>query len=173
MLVSIQNAPFGQFPDADPSKMKPFERLMQKWEGQLLEGQIFQTCLKQQYDSPQCLISQNNRLAEELLYSIKTINGLIDQKAGMIGETKHRTRIPSILCLAVFYTSLFRRNELDRKLVKQLWDIHKRIPALNIIGSIVFIPDVFLRRFLISVITNSSSCRSVVYVHLINNSFPH
>ena len=38
LLVSIQNAASGQFPDADRTKLKPFERLMQKWEGQLLEG---------------------------------------------------------------------------------------------------------------------------------------
>ena len=38
LLVSIQMAAPGQFPDADRTKLKPFERLMQKWEGQLLEG---------------------------------------------------------------------------------------------------------------------------------------
>ena len=40
LLISIQKAVPGQFPDADQTKLKPFERLMQKWEGQLLEGNL-------------------------------------------------------------------------------------------------------------------------------------
>ncbi|KAI6650453.1 hypothetical protein LOD99_5890 [Oopsacas minuta] len=148
LLISIQKAAPGQFPDTDHTKLKPFERLMQKWEGQLLEGEILRTCLRQDFDSPQVHVSQNYMVAEELQTSVSSLLSQIEPKIGKLGEVNHRQRLPSLYCLVALFSFVFRSKELDKKLLKQLWDTHKKLPVINILGQIVWVPDEFLKRFI-------------------------
>ena len=65
-----------------------------------------------------------------------------------LGEVNHRQRLPSLYCLAALFSFVFRSREFDRKLLKQLWETHKKLPVINIIAQVVWIPDSFMKKFI-------------------------
>ncbi|EMP29886.1 WASH complex subunit 7 [Chelonia mydas] len=82
LLKSVHHNPskFGIQED----KLKPFEKLLLKLEGQLLDGMIFQACIEQQFDTLNggVAVSKNSTFAEEFAHSIRTIFANVEAKLG-------------------------------------------------------------------------------------------
>lgn len=134
LLVSIHHNPSKL--GISTEKLRPLEKLIGKLESQLLEGNIFLGCVAQNYDD----VSKNNIFAEEFTLNIKTQFSVIEPRLGDVNE--YDTRLTDLCTLFVLHFYIFRT--IDKKFLKSLWDTYKKIPAVPLIGNILWFPDLFL-----------------------------
>ncbi|TRY86275.1 hypothetical protein DNTS_009307 [Danionella cerebrum] len=125
-------------------KLKPFEKLLLKLEGQLLDSMIFQACVEQRFDSPgeECPVSKNSAFAEEFAYNIKTLFANVESKLGEPSEIDQRDKYAAICGLFVLHFHIFRT--VDKKLYRSLLDVCKKVPAVTLAANIIWFPDTFL-----------------------------
>ncbi|KAG8185393.1 hypothetical protein JTE90_018615 [Oedothorax gibbosus] len=141
MLVSIHHNPSKLGFIAE--KLRPFEKLMGRIEKQLLEGSIFLDCVEQNFDdNPKVFVSKNSFFAEEFALNIKNQFLVVESKLGESNEFDARLKVPDICCLFVLHFQIFRT--MDKKFLKNLWDVHRKIPAVPLISNILYFPDMFL-----------------------------
>ncbi|XP_061187838.1 WASH complex subunit 4-like isoform X2 [Saccostrea echinata] len=140
MLKSVHHDP-GKFGIA-PEKIRPFEKLIMKLEGQLLDGRIFQDCVEQPFDTPTVYVSKNPNLAEEFAVSIKDYLAELEARIGEANEMDQRYKFVGLCGLYILHFQIFR--VIDKKVFKSIWDVHKKIPAIHLLGNIVWFPTEFL-----------------------------
>ncbi|XP_056000960.1 WASH complex subunit 4-like isoform X5 [Ostrea edulis] len=140
MLKSVHHDP-GKFGIA-PEKIRPFEKLIMKLEGQLLDGRIFQDCVEQPFDTPSVFVSKNPNLAEEFAVSIRDYLMELEARIGESNEMDQRFKFVGLCGLYILHFQIFR--VIDKKVFKSVWDVHKKIPAVHLIGNIVWFPTQFL-----------------------------
>ncbi|KYO36435.1 WASH complex subunit 4 [Alligator mississippiensis] len=142
LLKSVHHNPskFGIQED----KLKPFEKLLLKLEGQLLDGMIFQACIEQQFDSLNggVSVSKNSTFAEEFAHSIHTIFANVEAKLGEPSEIDQRDKYIGICGLFVLHFQIFRT--VDKKFYKSLLDVCKKVPAVTLTANIIWFADNFL-----------------------------
>ncbi|XP_054723864.1 WASH complex subunit 4-like, partial [Uloborus diversus] len=140
MLVSIHHNPSKL--GFSIEKLRPFEKVISKLENQLLEGSIFMGCVEQNFDDSKNFVSKNSYFAEEFALNIKNQLIVNEPRLGESNEYDSRLRIPDICCLFVLHFYLYRT--VDKKFFKALWDTYKKVPAVPLIGNILWFPDLFL-----------------------------
>ncbi|XP_052679123.1 WASH complex subunit 4-like isoform X3 [Crassostrea angulata] len=140
MLKSVHHDP-GKFGIA-AEKIRPFEKLIMKLEGQLLDGRIFQDCVEQPFDTPTVYVSKNPNLAEEFAVSVKEYLMELEARIGEPNEMDQRYKFVGLCGLYILHFQIFR--VIDKKVFKSAWDMHKKIPAVHLIGNIVWFPTEFL-----------------------------
>ncbi|XP_066561354.1 WASH complex subunit 4 [Amia ocellicauda] len=125
-------------------KLKPFEKLLLKLEGQLLDGMIFQTCVEQRFDNPGegVSVSKNSTFAEEFAHNIRTIFTNVESKLGEPSEIDQRDKYTGVCGLFVLHFHIFRT--VDKKLYKSLLDVCKKVPAVTLTSNIIWFSDAFL-----------------------------
>nr|XP_055047573.1 WASH complex subunit 4 [Misgurnus anguillicaudatus] len=125
-------------------KLKPFEKLLLKLEGQLLDSMIFQACVEQRFDNPGegVSVSKNSAFAEEFACNIRTIFTNVESRLGEPSEIDQRDKYAGICCLFVLHFHIFRT--VDKKMYKSLLDVCKKVPAVTLVANIVWFPDTFL-----------------------------
>ncbi|XP_063053067.1 WASH complex subunit 4 [Engraulis encrasicolus] len=125
-------------------KLKPFEKLLLKLEGQLLDGMIFQACVDQRFDDPGAgvNVSKNSQFAEEFSYNIRTIFTNVESKLGEPSEIDQRDKYAGVSGLFVLHFHIFRT--VDKKLYRSLLDVCKKVPAVTLTANIIWFPDAFL-----------------------------
>ncbi|GFG31853.1 hypothetical protein Cfor_02661 [Coptotermes formosanus] len=123
-------------------KLKNFETLLSKLENNLLSGKIFQKVVEQSFGGTRGHISKNVCLAEEFNAYLR--NAITDL------ETKTAEQLHSeVLLLFVKVSALYVLNfnlfgTTDKKLFRQLWELTRKIPAVNLVGNILWFPEQFL-----------------------------
>ncbi|XP_041059183.1 WASH complex subunit 4 isoform X2 [Carcharodon carcharias] len=144
LLKSVHHNP-SKFGIAE-EKLKPFEKLLLKLEGQLLDGMIFQACVEQQFDTRNepTSVSKNSTFAEEFAHNIRTIFTSAESKLGEPSEIDQRDKYVGICALFVLHFQIFRT--LDKKLYKSLLDVCKKVPAITLTANIIWFADQFLLR---------------------------
>ncbi|KPP68340.1 hypothetical protein Z043_112994, partial [Scleropages formosus] len=142
LLKSVHHNP-SKF-EIPEEKLKPFEKLLLKLEGQLLDGMIFQACVEQRFDNPGegVTVSKNSTFAEEFAHNIRTIFTNVESKLGEPSEIDQRDKYAGVCGLFVLHFHIFRT--VDKKLYKALLDVCKKVPAVTLIANIVWFPDTFL-----------------------------
>uniref|UniRef100_A0A673Y1T1 WASH complex subunit 4 n=1 Tax=Salmo trutta TaxID=8032 RepID=A0A673Y1T1_SALTR len=142
LLKSVHHNP-GKFAIPE-EKLKPFEKLLLKLEGQLLDGMIFQACVEQRFDDPGegVSVSKNSAFAEEFALNIRTIFTNVESKIGEPSEIDQRDKYAGVCGLYVLHFHIFRT--VDKKLYKALLDICKKVPAVTLTSNIIWFPDTFL-----------------------------
>ncbi|CAI9722200.1 Hypothetical predicted protein [Octopus vulgaris] len=124
-------------------KLRPFEKLMLTQEGQLFDGYIFLNCVEQIFDDPNIvLVSKSTTFAEEFIFNIREILTQLESKIGDVKEMDQRHKYVGLCGLYVLYTQIFR--VVDKKLFKAVWDVYKKVPAVHLVGNVVWIPSDFL-----------------------------
>ncbi|KAG9334957.1 hypothetical protein JZ751_006280 [Albula glossodonta] len=125
-------------------KLKPFEKLLLKLEGQLLDGMIFQACVEQRFDNPGegVSVSKNSAFAEEFAHNIRTIFANVESKLGEPSEIDQRDKYAAVCGLFVLHFHIFRT--VDKKLYKALLDVCKKVPAVTLTANIIWYSDAFL-----------------------------
>lgn len=98
--------------------------------------------MEQGYDDGKAFVSKNSLFAEEFSLNIKNYFMLIEPKIGDSAELNARQRIVDICALYVLYYSLFRI--VDKKFLKTLWDVYKKLPAIHLVGNVLWFPCEFL-----------------------------
>ncbi|TWW75650.1 WASH complex subunit 4 [Takifugu flavidus] len=140
LLKSVHHNP-GKF-SIPEEKLKPFEKLLLRLEGQLLDGMILQACLEQRFDAEVVTVSKNGAFAEEFAFNIRTIFTSVESKIGEPSEIDQRDKYSLICGLFVLHFHIFRT--VDKKLYKSLLDICKKVPAITLTANIIWFPDTFL-----------------------------
>ncbi|CAI8002431.1 WASH complex subunit 4 [Geodia barretti] len=142
VLTSIKGAPteYGM----EPSRLKPFEKLLQNLEGKLMEGQLFRNCVTQIFDTREVSVTQNGTLAEEFATNIRLFFLTIDQKIGEPNESGQRQEVMALCCLLVLQHQIY--NTYDTKLTKQVWDLHKKLPVIHVVGNLLWSHNVFMHQ---------------------------
>uniref|UniRef100_T1J3X6 WASH complex subunit 4 n=1 Tax=Strigamia maritima TaxID=126957 RepID=T1J3X6_STRMM len=127
---------------ATAESLQTLEKLIMNLESELLNGKIFQGCMEQIYDDGIAFVSKNSGFAEEFSHNIRVYFGQIEPKLGEQSETNHRSRLVEVMCLFVLHFHIF--HSADKKFFRQLWDTHKKITAVTLIGNILWFPEKFL-----------------------------
>uniref|UniRef100_A0AAQ5Z5Y0 WASH complex subunit 4 n=1 Tax=Amphiprion ocellaris TaxID=80972 RepID=A0AAQ5Z5Y0_AMPOC len=142
LLKSVHHNP-GKF-SIPEEKLKPFEKLLLKLEGQLLDGMILQACVEQRFDDPGegVAVAKNSAFAEEFAFNIRTIFANVESKIGEPSEIDQRDKYAGVCGLFVLHFHIFR--SVDKKLYKAMLDICKKVPAVTLIANIIWFPDAFL-----------------------------
>ncbi|XP_053377942.1 WASH complex subunit 4-like isoform X3 [Mercenaria mercenaria] len=140
MLKSVRHDP-GKFSTTD-EKLRPFEKLMMTLEGQLLDGMIFQNCVEQPFDNPQVFVTKNTVFMEEFSVNIRDYLAELEARIGENNEVDQRFKFVGVCGLYILHFQLFRVT--DKKIFKSLWDIYKKIPAVHLLGNVVWFPNQFL-----------------------------
>ncbi|MFT7812597.1 WASH complex subunit 7 [Arapaima gigas] len=142
LLKSVHHNP-SKF-EIQEEKLKPFEKLLLKLEGQLLDGMIFQACVEQRFDCPGegVSVSKNSAFAEEFAYNIRTMFTNVESKLGEPSEIDQRDKYAGVCGLFVLHFHIFRT--VDKKLYKSLLDVCKKVPAVTLTANIVWFSDTFL-----------------------------
>nr|XP_006817005.1 PREDICTED: WASH complex subunit 7-like [Saccoglossus kowalevskii] len=140
MLKSVRHNPsrFG----IEEDKLRPFEKLLMRLEGQLFDGMILQNCIEQNFDNSNLFVSKNTAFAEEFAFNIRSIFVHIEPKLGDVHEVDQRMQYVGVCSLYVLHFQIFRI--IDKKVFKILWDVYKKVPAINLIGTIMWFADDFL-----------------------------
>ncbi|XP_034032903.1 WASH complex subunit 4 [Thalassophryne amazonica] len=125
-------------------KLKPFEKLLLKLEGHLLDGMILQACVEQRFDdSGEGIgVAKNSAFAEEFAFNIRTIFSSVEAKIGEPSEIDQRDKYAGVCALFVLHFHIFR--SVDKKLYKALLDVCKKVPAVTLTANIIWFPDTFL-----------------------------
>ncbi|XP_021927247.1 WASH complex subunit 4 isoform X2 [Zootermopsis nevadensis] len=123
-------------------KLKNFENLLSKLENHLLTGKIFQKMVEQSFGGTKGFISKNISLAEEFNLYLRNAITVLEMKAVDLPDSEHLMLWVKLSALYVLNFNLF--GTVDRKLFKQLWDLNKRIPAVTLVGNILWFPEQFL-----------------------------
>ncbi|KAJ8262124.1 hypothetical protein GJAV_G00162500 [Gymnothorax javanicus] len=125
-------------------KLKPFEKLLLKLEGQLLDGMIFQACVEQRFDDhgESLSVSKNGAFAEEFAHNIRAIFNNVESKLGEPSEIDQRDKYAGVCGLFVLHFHIFR--SVDKKLYKSLLDICRKVPAVTLTANIIWFSDSFL-----------------------------
>ncbi|XP_033098788.1 WASH complex subunit 4-like isoform X2 [Anneissia japonica] len=144
MLKSVHHNP-ARF-NIDSVKLRPFEKLLMRLQGQLLDGMIMQSCVEQLFDENHVYVTKNSYFAEEFAYNIRVLFSQIEPKIGDPSEMDHRLQYVGICGLYVLHFQIFR--VIDKKVFKQLWDVYKKIPSITLTGNIMWSPNKFLLRSL-------------------------
>ncbi|XP_078001541.1 WASH complex subunit 4-like [Glandiceps talaboti] len=126
----------------EDDKLRPFEKLLMRLEGQLFDGMILQNCIEQNFDDSTLFVSKNTAFAEEFAFNIRSIFTHIEPRLGESNEADQRIVYVGVCALYVLQFQIFR--VIDKKLFKMLWDVYKKIPAISLIGNIMWFADDFL-----------------------------
>ncbi|KAM8892117.1 WASH complex subunit 4 isoform 1-T2 [Spinachia spinachia] len=142
LLKSVHHNP-GKF-SIPEEKLKPFEKLLVKLEGQMLDGIIFQACVEQRFNDPGegGAVAKNGAFAEEFAFNIRSIFATVESKIGEPSEIDQRDKYASVCGLFVLHFHIFR--SVDKKFYKALLDICKKVPAVTLTANITWFPDAFL-----------------------------
>ncbi|XP_057296069.1 WASH complex subunit 4-like isoform X2 [Hydractinia symbiolongicarpus] len=128
--------------DIEETKLRPFEKFLLGLEGQIMQGRIFDNCMKLHFDTRFIKVTRNPVLAEEMLTCLRLIFQRIESRIGELNEINQRHRFVGILALYTLHFNIYR--SLDKKFFKQLWDVYKKVPAIHLTGNILLFPDEFL-----------------------------
>uniref|UniRef100_A0A8C2WX21 WASH complex subunit 4 n=1 Tax=Cyclopterus lumpus TaxID=8103 RepID=A0A8C2WX21_CYCLU len=142
LLKSVHHNP-GKF-SIPEEKLKPFEKLLLKLEGQMLDGMILQACVEQRFDDPGegVAVAKNGAFAEEFSFNIRTIFTNVESKIGEPSEIDQRDKYACVCGLFVLHFHIFR--SVDKRFYKALLDICKKVPAVTLTANIIWFPDAFL-----------------------------
>ena len=84
-----------------------------------------QTCVTQIYDMREVNVSQNQQLADEFMLNIRNIFLFLESRIGEANEIGHRQKLVGFCGLLVLHNQVY--NAPDRKVVRQVWDIYKKV----------------------------------------------
>eukprot|EP00731_Ephydatia_muelleri_P001294 Em0001g1294a len=140
VITSIKGAPaeYGM----EESKLKPFEKLLQALEGKLMEGHIFKSCVTQIFDSMEVNVTQNQLLRDEFNINLRNIFVHLESRIGEINEMDQRQKFVGFCGLLVFQYQLY--NVVDKKMLRAVWDVQRKLPAVHLLGNLVWFPGAFL-----------------------------
>ncbi|RMX41703.1 hypothetical protein pdam_00019853 [Pocillopora damicornis] len=128
----------------EEAKLRRLEKLLMSLEGQLLDGVILQNCIEQPFDGQFVRVARNNEFGEEFLFNIKVIFQSLDTRMNEPHEVDQRHKIVGLLGLFILQHQIYKG--IDRRFFSKFWDIHKKVPAVHLVGDIMFFPNEFLLR---------------------------
>ncbi|XP_065176385.1 WASH complex subunit 4-like [Sycon ciliatum] len=138
--VHSQASRFG----VEDQELRPFEKLMQRLEGELMDGLILANCLEQPFDEGHILVSANPTLMEEFLINMKAIFAYLEARIGENNEMEQRFQFLSLCLLFTLHFQVWRTA--DKKFFLQVFNMYKKLPAIHLCANIVWFPNDFLLR---------------------------
>ena len=123
-------------------KLRPFDRYLMRLKGQLLDGIILMGCIEQQYENSDVFVNKNQKFAQELKLIIRKMGEQLIDKIGEPNETDQREKFIGLCGLIVLDFHLFRSS--DKKLMKFIWTVNKKLPIICVGGMYSFSPSKFL-----------------------------
>lgn len=132
-----------------------FEKLLLSFEGQLLDGLIYQNCIEQEFDFPGVVEVRSNDVFEnEFMHNIKEMYSRMTARTGDLNEVYQRKHFIGLCALYAFYFTLFRKPN-DKKFFKAMWELHKIIPMIHLCGNVVWFPTDFLTKKVAFMVKNT------------------
>lgn len=95
-------------------------------------------------------VTTNNVLRDEFGFNLRVLQAQMEQHLAEPTEEEHRQHYVGLCALFCFHFFLFRVT--DKRFLKALWDLQRKLPAVHLHGNIVLCPNEFLSRKLPHVI---------------------
>lgn len=114
------------------------EKMLLTFAGTLLEGNIFNACLSQQFDVDRLVsVTRNIALAAEMDVNIRGYFAALGARVGESNEIDQRQRFIGFMGLYAMFTRFYAPN-VDKKLFKQIFMTVKKIPIVHLYGNVSF-----------------------------------
>uniref|UniRef100_A0A0N5AK55 WASH complex subunit 7 n=1 Tax=Syphacia muris TaxID=451379 RepID=A0A0N5AK55_9BILA len=138
LLKSLQSAQHNpsRF-DADKPLLKPLMNVIHQIDAQLMTGFIFRNCCQQSFHDA---LYTDGRFSDNLRCIISEIYGTWEQISS--NDIADKRQLVVIIALLSFLCQTF--SLVDKRLVRNIWNSHKRLAAFHIIGDIIWTPCEFL-----------------------------
>lgn len=123
-------------------QLQPFDRFLEMLEGQVMEGMLFENCIAQSFDDATVSATQNQVFRDEYNENLRSLFVFLEPRVGAANDRDHREQYFSVCCLFVLFHQLFRTH--DQRLLKGMWEVQRRLPAVHLYGAVVVCPNEFL-----------------------------
>ncbi|KAG1671599.1 WASH complex subunit 4 [Nymphon striatum] len=140
MVKSIKHDP--QRFNVDANKLRPFDVLISQLETKLFDKGIFTGCVEQIFDDGKAFVSKNSAFADEFAVNIRIYLNALEVKLGDSNEMEYRYKLVGLCALFVLHVKIF--CTADKKIFRSLWELHKKIPAVNLHSNVLWFIDQFL-----------------------------
>jgi hypothetical protein len=87
------------------------------------------------------MISKNPVLANEFFTNLKLIFEEVEPLLNDNTNKEIQNKYVSLCCLCVLYNQIYRN--FDKKFLKSIWDSYKKIPVVNLCGTVVWYSNDF------------------------------
>ncbi|CAJ0963190.1 unnamed protein product, partial [Mesorhabditis belari] len=135
-LETAQHNP-SQF-DVSVDELRPLLIALTTIDAQLMHGDALRNCYEQSFGE----LDDDQKFRDRMKSSI--IDMYSQWEATAVADVPDKRQLTSLICLGVFYHLHFGGK--DKKVVKTLWNSHKKIVAFHLIGNIVWLPCWFILR---------------------------
>ena len=105
---------------------------------------LFQNCIEQVFDDMTVSVTANTVFREEFTVTLRCIHAYLEPRLGEFNEREQRSQFVGLCALFVFHFHLFR--VVDKRLVKAVWDVQRKLPAIHLYGDVMICPNEFLSR---------------------------
>lgn len=129
---------------ADPKLLKPLQNVILQIDTQIMTGFIFKNCCQQIFFEK---LHSDVQFSERMRTSI--LEMYIKWERVAVDDIADKRRLTVIVSLLVLHSHLFR--VADKKLLKTVWNSHKRLAAFHIVGDIVWTPCDFLAKNVVEI----------------------
>ncbi|KAK4296222.1 hypothetical protein Pmani_031273 [Petrolisthes manimaculis] len=126
----------------DRSQLQPLEKMLGDIEATVMQGNMFQSVVRQQYDREGWTVTRNGALREEMLNVIMGWCGQLDQSSGEGWWCDLQMQVVGVTALAVLHQVIF--NSQDKKLAKLLINLFKKVPCVTLAGSTVWLGERYI-----------------------------
>lgn len=127
-------------------KLVPFERFLEMLEGQLMDCMLFQNCIGQPFDDMTVSVTQNTVFREEFNENLRYMMVFLEPRVGAQNDRNHRQQFFGLCCLFVLFEQLFHTH--DKRILKAMWEVQRRTPAVHLYGTVLVCPNEFLLRMI-------------------------
>lgn len=122
---------------AESEYLRPLQGVIVHIDAQIMNGFIFKNCCQQMFDEG---LHSDSQFSDRLRNIILELNDRWNHVA--VNALADEQRLMVIMSLTALHAILFR--QVEKKLVKTVWGMHKRLPAFHLIGEIIWTPCDFL-----------------------------
>ena len=116
-----------------------------------MDGMLFQNTIQQPFDDATVGVSANPVFREEFTIVLRLLLAYLTPRLGEPNEREHRQEFVGLCSLFVFYNHLFR--VVDKRLVKSLWDVQLKVPAVHLFGNVLIVPNEWISRKMPQILT--------------------
>ncbi|XP_063238126.1 WASH complex subunit 4 isoform X2 [Bacillus rossius redtenbacheri] len=125
-----------------PGKLALLEGLLADLETSLLTGKIFQRAVEQVADGMRADGNRDGLLGEELQLYVRASLAALEARPA---EQLHGDAAALWVKAAAVHVLHFRLFGVsERRLLRQLWELHRKIPAVTLVGNALWFPEHFL-----------------------------
>lgn len=150
MLATMAKNP-AKYEGADEFQIEQTGKLLNKLDGDLLDDTMLRMCVAQMFDTEDIRVTNNSVFFNEFTSMLSMIIATLQGSLGTTREASARSKYIGACGLFVLYFNTFQNalkqdTTLLKRIIKDLFELHRKAPVIYLSGLFVFKPAQWLAR---------------------------